>query len=1017
MSQSPIDFEELFRQLTANGGRKRAGKGQGGGTTPSAPPPERTPRGLPWRAVALVFLVATLFGLVNGGAAFITDAWWFASLGQAAVFRTRIVLPLAVFGAVAAAGAVWLVGNLRLAARAVAAEPRFAGQPGGWATRRPVIWTLTAVALLAAVSIASGAASLWPQIAAWRHRQPFGTAEPLFGRDAGFYVFTLPLLRAMLAVAWSWLVAAALGCGALYAVGGVLDLRRGQFKVARRARAHLSALAAIGALLWSFGQWLARFDLLVADRNGGDAFYGAGFADATARLFGYRVLIVVGVLVALGFMASIAANRLVWPLGLAALAAGLQIVLVSLVPSLVQQYRVRPNELALEREYITHNIALTRKAWGIDAVTERPFAPQPRVSRAALDSEADTLRSVRLWDWRIMQATIVQLQALRKYYDFLDVDVDRYALGSAGGVAATGGGTTRETLVAGRELISEDLPNRTWVNVHLKYTHGYGAVLNPVDEVGQQGRPVLWLRDIPVTARAPFDRPLTEPRIYFGEATGAPYVIVGTRGGEFDATAPENESEARTTRYDGADGVTLGSRVRRLLFAIRFGDTEPLLSPEVTAETKVLFKRNIRERVAELAPFLAYDDDPYLVVTTEGRLVWLLDAYTVSDSYPYSRPVATHLSPTGRANYVRNSVKVAIDAYDGQPTFYVVDDVDPLIAAWQGVFPTLFRPAAEMPADLRAHWRYPEGLFRMQAEIYTRYHITHPGEFYNANDVWVIPEESTEQGGSRQTTQPYYVTLKLQGEDAAEFVLMLPFTPRARQNMVGWMAARSDGDGYGELVVYRFNEGEQFYGPSQMESVIDQDTEISQQLTLWDQSGSQVIRGNLLIVPIGDTLLYVEPVYLASSSGDALPELKRVIVADNEHVVMRPTLDEALAALVGDGGTVAGAEAAPAAPDDDADTDAAAAPVATVERGSDADFAAELANVQTIELGSLAATSEAAARAALSAGDWQTFGREMARLKAIIDALAARNAADADAIGTAAAEAGAQPARTPEPTP
>ncbi len=986
MSQSPIDFEELFRQLGGAGRTRR--RGPSGPSTPADRPP--VPRRMPWRPFALALLVLAIVALVGGGATFVTDAWWYASLGQAAVFRTRIVAPLALFAGVAAVGFAWLAGQLWWAARGVTAEARFRGQSGLGGARRPLVWTLTAVAAVLAVTIASGVAGLWPAVLAWLHRQPFGTAEPLFGRDASFYVFTLPLLRAAQAVAWTWLVAAAGGCALVYAVGGALDLRRGRFSVGRRARAHLSALAALGALLWAGGAWLAQFQLLFADRAG-DAFYGPGYTDATVRLFGHRALIVVGLAVAVGFAASIAANRLIWPLGLIAGALALNALLVSLAPMVVQQYRVAPNELDLERPYIQHNIDLTRTAWGIDAVDERPFAPAPRVDRAVLDAEAEALTSVRLWDWRVMHPTIVQLQALRKYYDFLDVDVDRYALPDG----------TRQTLIAARELIAADLPNRTWVNTHLKYTHGYGAVLNPVDEIGPQGRPVLWLRDIPVSRRDPFPLEVTEPRLYFGEARGADYVLVGTRGGEFDARAPE--SEVRVTRYDGADGVSVGNRWRRLLFAVRFGDAALLLSPEITAESRVLLRRTVLERVQALAPFLGFDADPYLVVNDDGRLVWLLDAYTVTDHYPYSRPVRTNLSPSGSANYVRNSVKVAVDAFDGQPTFYVVDDADPLVAAWRGAFPSLFRPASEMPAGLRAHWRYPEGLFRLQAEVYTRYHITDATEFYNANDVWVFPAETAAAGSGRQVTEPYYVTLRLDGEERSEFVLMLPFTPRSRQNLVGWLAGRSDGEAYGQLVAYRFHEGEQYYGPAQFESVIDQDTEISQQLTLWGQSGSQVVRGNLLIIPLGETLLYVEPLYLAATSADALPELKRVIVGDNERVVMRATLDEALAALVGG----APAVAEPPADDGAAAPERAAAPPPAAPTAPAADLALP-EDADAAALAAYAIARRQAAQAALAAGDWAAFGREMDQLDAALDRWAALAAVDG---------AGEAAAPTPSPGP
>jgi len=978
MTRDPIDIEALFREVARRGGD---------GARPAPPRrtgPPRIPRSA-WLVAALILLV----GAVQAGAHVLTQWWWFRSLGLADVYRLRLVAPWAMFVAAFLLGFAWLAGHAFWALRA--ARGPLARRSG----RRLALGVAVAVAAL----IAAGLAGSWELVALWRNQQAFGRADPLFGRDVGFYLWTLPLLRLAQTTAWSWLLGAAGLAGAFYALGGAASARDGRWNIAPPARRHLLGLGALGALLWAAGQWLARFELLFVQRQSG-AFFGPGHADATARLLAQNTMVAVGIATAIALIVGARMRRLL-PIGaVVGTALVLQVVLGIAYPAAVQRFQVAPNELAYESPYIEHNLAFTRAAFGLDDVSVVDYAPDAPITQAVLDGAEPTLRNVRLWDWRTLQATFRQLQEIRQYYEFLDVDVDRYALP----------GEVRQVLLSARELTPDALPNRTWVNLHLKFTHGYGAVVTPVDEVDPQGLPVLWQRDIPPVVQAPFDRPITEPRLYFGEADLEPYVIVGTRTGEFSYPSGQAEGNATTT-YAGQDGVGIGGRLQRVLFAARFGEPSLLLSDEVRPESRILLYRNIRERAEALAPFLAFDRDPYLVIDAGGRLVWMLDAYTHANRYPYAESVATgDVLDVARVNYLRNSVKVTIDAYDGRPAFWVVDPHDPVVNAWRGVYPTLFHDAAGMPADLVAHWRYPEALFRVQSSIYSRYHMRSAGEFYNGEDVWVIPTEAYAREESHPV-DPYYVNATLRGETEPEFILMRPFAPKNRQNLTAWMAGRSDPAHYGELVVYRFPKGRQFYGTQQVESRIDQDTEISQQLTLWGQGGSNVIRGNLLVIPLGDSLLYVEPLYLqAESSTGSLPELKRVIVADAERVAMAETLQEALDALVHRAPNVAetsvgndeGADA------DDADGDAGAGgrpPAPTREAGgtedeTEADIGAptpasgpvsavpaDLVGLTIAELVAEAENRQQAAASALARGDWTTFGREMDALQAALDRL------------------------------
>ncbi|HEY8449684.1 MAG TPA: UPF0182 family protein, partial [Bacillota bacterium] len=575
---------------------------------------------------------------------------------------------------------------------------------------------------------------------------------------------------------------------------------------------------------------------------------------------------------------------------------GLSLLVGSIAPALVQRLVVEPNEQAVEAPYIAHNIAFTRYAYGLDRVTVREFAASPDIDAATLSEHRATLDNIRLWDVRPLLSTYRQRQNIRQYYNFHDVDVDRYRLD----------GQLRQVLLAPRELDVGQLdPDAaTWVNVHLRYTHGYGVVVSPAAAVAAGGQPEFWVRDIPPRSSIPLT--ITRPEIYFGEVTHQ-YIIVNGKEPEIDYPT-ENEAVAETF-YQGRAGIAVGSPLRRLLFAVHLGDANLLFSGALTGESRILLHRQVEERVRRIAPFLLYDRDPYVVIDDEGRLVWLLDAYTATGHFPYAQPYRGDYAPRAFRgyNYVRNAVKVVVDAYHGDVNFYVFDEGDPLIRAYARAFPGLFRPAEEMPPDLRQHARYPEDLFRLQAEMYTLYHMVDPRVFYNQEDVWALPQELFEQ--EPVVMEPYYLVMRLEQGSEPEFLLMLPFTPANRANMIAWMAGRSDGDRLGELFVFNLPKDRQIFGPMQVENRINQHDEIAQNLALWNQQGTSVIRGSLLVVPVGETLLYVEPLYLRSAAG-GLPELRRVIVGvGDRQPVMAESFAAALARALGDGTQADGTEA------------------------------------------------------------------------------------------------------------
>lgn len=833
------------------------------------------------RIVLLVLLVALLV-FASRIAYWYTELLWYAEVGYLQAYWVPVLSRIVLWAIGAAAVFVILYLNarpllgLRRDERVIDLETTSRG--GRRLARRVpqigpgtiVTWAIAAVAALAGLALAAR----WDLVQRFLHAQSFGVSDPIFGRDIGFYVFTLPIYRLVTGWLFGWLLVALL----VVLVGYYLDLApllmRGVWTIPARARTHLSVLAGLLLAVRGWGLLLDRYDLLYSPLG---TVYGVGWTDHHARLPALTV-VAAATFAAAGLLflnarlrtlrlavLTIVGTIVIWFLGL------------SLYPGVVQQYVVAPNELTRETPYLANAIAGSRAAFGLDAIREESFPAGVRLTAEAARRNRATLENTRVWDYRPLLTTFNQIQSLRQYYSFADVDLDRYPVQ----------GLQRQVMLSAREMNIDRLPEpaRTWVNEHLVYTHGYGVVMIPVNRISEEGLPEFFVRDIPPVS--PVGIRIENPAIYYGELTDQ-YVITNARTQELDY--PRGDENVYTT-YAGRGGIPIGHMLRRLAFAIRFGTSKIALSADIGAQSRVLFHRQIRERVSRIAPFLALDGDPYPVVA-DGRIVWILDAYTTTDRYPYSTP----LDPESGTNYIRNSVKVVVDAYDGSVAFYLWDERDPIARSLGGIFPGLFRPKSAFPASLLRHVRYPEGLFRAQARAFEAFHMRDPRVFYNREDVWAYPNEIF--GNQTVQMEPYYVTLRLQRDERPEFVLILPFTPAGRDNMIAWMAARNDPERYGEVVVYRFPKQEIVFGPMQVESRINQDPVISAQLTLWNQEGSQVIRGNLIVVPVEQSLLYVEPIYLQATTGQ-LPELKRVIVVHGARVIMEDTFDAALAKVLG----------------------------------------------------------------------------------------------------------------------
>ena len=893
----------------------------------------------------------------------LVDLVWFSAVGYVDVFWTIFGTKAVVFFAVFVGSAVflWVNGTLAL---------RFAQRAGPWfpvpldrgsanvrtlpdalpelfalaSARLPWRLLIAGVAIVLGFLIAASETGQWDVVLRFIHQVPYGQRDPLYGKDIGFYLFSLPAYVALKNWILLTLVLSAFVAGAVYLAHGDIMLDKGRQWTSPAAAAHGFALLGLFFAVMACSYGLDRFLLLYGD-NG--VVVGAGYTDVHIALPLLWALIGLACAAAVASWANLQVRTFRLPLAAAALVIGSAFALALVFPAVFQRVYVQPNELQLEAPYIQRNIALTQEAYKLRQITVKPFPAEQGLSFESLRANRATIDNIRLWDWQPLIDTYAQLQEIRTYYKFHDVDVDRYELA----------GSYQQVMLSARELEPALLPPnaQTWVNLHVLFTHGNGVVMSPVTQKSAEGLPIFYLQDIPpVASGGPAVR---QPRIYFGQGANS-YVIVKGSTPEFDY--PKGKDNVYTP-YEGVAGVAVGGTARRVLFAWYFDDPNILLSRYITGESRILFRRNIQDLVGTIAPFLRLDQDPYLVIS-EGRLFWMQDAYTTSRWFPYAKPL-----PDGETNYIRNSVKVVIDAYNGTVDFYVADPSDAIVATYQRIFPGLFKPFAAMPADLQKHVRYPQDLFHIQAQVYRAYHMDTPEVFYNREDLWQFPRQATSiegaQGADAAEMAPYYINMRLPGETRAEFFLMLPMVPSQRQNMIAWLAARCDPPDYGKLIVYEFPKDKLVYGPFQIEARINQNTEISQQISLWNQMGSRVIRGNLLVVPIENSLLYVSPLYLRAKTGQ-LPELKRVIAAYGDRVVMEETLAGALAVLFKDtflGSSPPGAPAGPssAGPLDDRAREALSHYDRAIER--------------------------------LKAGDWGGFGAELDALRPLLEELSQRS--------------------------
>ena len=814
-----------------------------------------------------------------------TDWLWFDHLGFLGVFKTILWTRIWLFLVGTALFAALATVNIVIVRRLTRGDSVLQLPPETLRLLdRLVLIGVVAGVVLLSIIFGSVVAGRWDTVLRLMDSTSFSVADPVFQKDVAFYVFTLPVLRLIQGWFLGALIVLAVGVVGLYFT--YYTLRGIPFAFTAQVRGHLAVLGSLILLDLAANHFLNRYDLLFAS---GGATFGASYADVNARLLAQVLLTVIAVASGLLLLGTLhpalkgqRGTRLA--IGAVGLWVASAIGVGFLYPSSVQRFVVEPNELNRETPYIRRNIDFTRAAFALNGIQDRTILVQEELSAQALARNPETVSNLRLWDPRPLRDTYNQIQFLRLYYNFLDVDVDRYEVD----------GRYRQVLVGARELQPDNLPAeaQSWVNQRLQYTHGYGAAASPVTEFTPEGKPVFFAQDIPPIGSIAIDK---RPEIYYGERS-VNFVVVNSKTEELDYEPDVGEPVYKN--YTGNGGIPISSFLRRVAYAWQFFDLNILVSDQVTVESRIQYRRTIQERISQVAPFLELDRDPYLVVE-DGRLVWIQDAYTVSDRYPYATPFRDTF------NYIRNSVKVVMDAYHGTLDFYVADPDDPLIRTYQNIFPDLFKPLEAMSPFLRAHLRYPEDLFTVQAEMYLQYHMQDTNQFFNKADQWDVPVEKF--AGDTRTVLPYYVIMKLPGEEQAEFVLILPFTPWPTQDipgilgkprMVAWLAARMDGDDYGELVSFSFPAGEQIDGPFQVEARIDNDTEISQQFTLWDQAGSEVIRGNLLVIPIGESILYVEPIYL-QAEGIALPELKRVILASSKKVVMEPCLEVAVVSLVG----------------------------------------------------------------------------------------------------------------------
>ena len=811
------------------------------------------------------------------------DWLWFRNMGFGTIFTTILWAKILLFLAFFLIFGIFAWGNIFIARRhgshTRSLKVLSADQPARPLdivfSSRYAKYSWAGIIIFFSYIMGTQASGSWETFLKFLHASKFGIADPIFSKDAGFYVFHLPLYYFIQGWYLFSVIIVFIMVAASYIMDRSIDVRENRFYINSKARSHL---AVMGGLFFLGIALVFRLNLYGLMYSSSGAAYGASYADVHAQIPAYWAVLILALITAILFFLMPFLNK--WKLLLYSIGVFLVVLICFswIYPPLFEQYAVKPNELIKETPYILNNIKFTRLAFGLNKVEEKPFPVGQPMTYDEMKANDSTIHNIRLWDTRPLIETYRQLQEIRLYYNFQYVDVDRYHFK----------GKYMEVALAARELPASELPPRaqTWLNIHMKYTHGYGLVMSPVNEIAENGMPNLIVQNIPPSSKV---LSIKRPEIYYGEQTGQ-YVLVNTKTKEFDY--PSGSQDVYTS-YHGTGGVRLSNIFRRLVYAWKLSDINILLTGYLTSESRLMFNRIITDRDNTIAPFLSYDSDPYLVVGKDGKLYWIHDAYTTSSMFPYSQPFYGGLN-YGGINYIRNSVKVVTDAYNGTVSYYVDDPSDPLIRTYEKIFPGMFKPISEMPAFLRAHIRYPTDLFRIQADMFRTFHMTNPQVFYNQEDLWSLPNEVYHQ--QEQQMLPYYIIMRLPGTKKEEFILMVPFTPSNKNNMVGWLCARCDGSNYGQLLEYRLSKRKLIYGPLQIDARINQKPDISSELTLWNQMGSSVIRGNLLVIPIEHSFMYVEPVYLQSEQSK-MPELKRVIVALGDKLQMRDNLDDALRAV------------------------------------------------------------------------------------------------------------------------
>jgi uncharacterized protein len=904
---------------------ERGGTFEGGREIRVPRPPRRF-----WFGAALFGLAFLIFILASPIVWFFTELQWYDALGFRDVFTTRLVLETALFVGSLALSFIYLAANVLIALRIRSGPGLRAVGISRSSVRSPIGIVAIIGAGIVALVLSGGAGTQWQTLALFQHASPTGITDPVLGQDVSFYLLTLPFLHSIVNWALGLDFLTILLIGGLYAWrGDTFDLN-----LSPRAIAHLSVLLGIFALSLAAWSWLGRYDLMYAHNS--SVVWGAAYTDVNARLPLYSFQAGAGIVLGGALIVNAWLKRRWLPIA----AAGLWVLMLlvgQIYPGIVQSFFVTPSAQSYELPYIEREIAGTRAAYGLSNVTVSNFTGDQPLTLQEVQNDQVTVNNLRLWDYAPLKATYEQLQTIRTYYTFNDIDIDRYTLG----------GQYQQLEISAREFDFANLPAsaQQWVNQHLVYTHGYGVAASPVNAVVGEGLPDFVVGELPPTGALK----VSQPAIYFGELTND-YALAHSATREFDY--PQGSQDVFTS-YTGTHGVPM-TELNKALWSLKLGDFNLLVSSQVNSQTMMLYRRNVIARAQELAPFLSFDSDPYVVVV-DGKAYWILDGYTSGSTYPYSQTVTFQPNSANPSdiNYVRNSVKVVIDAYEGTAVFYVIDGKDPIIKAYEATFPSLFKPIDSMPGGLRAHIRVPIDLFDTQVQIYATYHITDPKVFFAREDVWDIPTAQTAPGSAAAPVQPYYVLFRLPGEQNAEFLLIMPFTPRGKNNMVSWMAARNDGANYGQYVSFILPKDKVIFGPQQVANRINENPAISRDFTLFHQAGSQVEQGNLLVVPIGDSFLYFEPIYLVANQASGLPELKKVILADSVNVVYTDTLQQAIDQLVGTTTTPPPTTTPP--------TTLTPAQVATIE-----------------SLVTQANQHYAAAYAALKAGDLTTFANEMA---------------------------------------